>query len=278
VWIGGVPLHDRFHRLFELSEHKELTMFHMCQLGWGVGGEAWSWRRRLLAWEEELEGELTLLLQNVILLVDKIDRWLWTLESSHEFCVRSAYNYMPLQPPVASTVPASSLWLKEVPLKVVLCAWRLFRDRLPTKDNILHRGIIGNDSRLCVRVCGSTKTLAHLFLLSNHFGFVWYHIYRWIGISTTMPLLVLDHFNQFRDVGGVSKRRRSILQVISFATVWKIWKERNNKLFNGTECSIVQVVDKIKSLTFMWLKAKFANLSLNYHGWWLSPFTLLGIG
>jgi len=57
------------------------------------------------------------------------------------------------------------------------------------------------------------------------------------------------------------------MQVLWFATVWEIWKERNNMLFNGKEFSILKVVDKIKSFSFMWLKAKFASLPLNYHGW-----------
>ena len=59
---------------------------------------------------------------------------------------------------------------------------------------------------------------------------------------------------------------------------WEIWKERNNRLFNGKERPVYKVVDKIKSLAFMWLKAKNTSLSINYHGWWLSPFTILGIG
>jgi len=49
------------------------------------------------------------------------------------------------------------------------------------------------------------------------------------------------------------------------------------RLFNGNECSIMQVVDKDKSLTFMWLKVKFPSLPFNYHGWRLSPFTMLGV-
>jgi len=34
----------------------------MCQflLGWGEGGDAWKWRRRLLAWEEKLVGNVVL--------------------------------------------------------------------------------------------------------------------------------------------------------------------------------------------------------------------------
>ncbi|RHN41893.1 putative reverse transcriptase zinc-binding domain-containing protein [Medicago truncatula] len=39
-------------------------------------------------------------------------------------------------------VTTTTIWLKHVPLKVTLFAWRLFRNRLPTKDNLLMRGII----------------------------------------------------------------------------------------------------------------------------------------
>jgi len=49
-------------------------------------------------------------------------------------------------------------------------------------------------------------------------------------------------------------------------------------LFKDKECSVLQVVDKIKSLIFMWLKAKYATISFNFHGWWLSLFTMLDIG
>ncbi|GAU23074.1 hypothetical protein TSUD_183740 [Trifolium subterraneum] len=32
-------------------------MAEMSSLGWGVGGEAWVWRRQLRGWEEEMLGE-----------------------------------------------------------------------------------------------------------------------------------------------------------------------------------------------------------------------------
>jgi len=76
-----------------------------------------------------------------------------------------------------------------------------------------------------------------------------------------------DHFNQFTALGGLARARQSILQVLWFATSWEIWKETNNRIFNDKQCSILQVVNKIKSLSFLWLKAKFPSLPLNYHGW-----------
>jgi len=92
------------------------------------------------------------------------------------------------------------------------------------------------------------------------------------------PQHLQKHFIQFSYIAGSSKVRQSILQVIWFATVWEIWKERYNRLFTDKIYTVTQVVDKIKSLTFMWLKAKFNTFPFNFHGWWLSPFTLLDIG
>jgi hypothetical protein len=54
LWWEGCSLARSFGRLFELAKNKLVTVSGMFVLGWGVGGEAWKWRRRLLAWEEEL--------------------------------------------------------------------------------------------------------------------------------------------------------------------------------------------------------------------------------
>lgn len=163
-----------------------------------------------------------LLLHGVTLQVDRIDRWLWTLETSHVFSVRSAYNLLTFQSSTVSWVAVSSLWNKDIPLKVVLFAWRLFRDRLPTNDNLLRCGVIHNDVRLCVSGCGIEENLDHLFLHCNSFGSIWFYIYRWMGMSTVIPFSIGDHFNQFTSDGGVTKARRSILQVLWYATTWEI--------------------------------------------------------
>jgi len=222
--------------------------------------------------------ELISLLVTVTLQVNKEDKWLWTLETSNIFTVRSLYNFITSQPQVGLPIVASSIWHKDVPLKVVLFSWRLFRDRLPTKDNLLRRGVIDHESRTCVAGCDLVESSTHLFLHCNTFGSVWHLIYSWLGVPVTTPFYVPDHFHQFGFSGGFGIKRRSILQVIWFAAVWEIWKERNNRLFKGKECPVHQVVERIKAISYMWLKEKFITLPFNLHGWWLSPFTILGIG
>ena len=163
-------------------------------------------------------------------------------------------------------------------MKVVLFAWRLLHDRLPTKDNLYHRGVIVADDRLCVGGCRSLESSTHLFLHCNIFGGVWQLIHRWLGVCSVLPYDPADYLIQFGSLGGnCSMVRQSILHLIWYATTWEIWKERNSRLFNDKVCPTHQIVDKIKSLSFMWLKVKLPNLAVNYHGWWLNPVTMLGI-
>lgn len=100
--------------------------------------------------------------------MDKEDRWIWNLKNSNVFSVRSVYNYLTAQPIVDVPVDAKLFWHKDIPLKVVIFAWRLLRNRLPTKDNLIRRGVINNDSIMC----GSSETFNHVFLHCCIFGSV----------------------------------------------------------------------------------------------------------
>ena len=53
-WLEGKPMCNLFTRLYELAENNLDTVAGMFARRWGVNGEAWKWRRRLFAWEEEL--------------------------------------------------------------------------------------------------------------------------------------------------------------------------------------------------------------------------------
>jgi len=51
----------------DLSVDKGVTVDVMASRGWGVGGGAWVWRRRLFAWEEECVRECCALLHDIVL-------------------------------------------------------------------------------------------------------------------------------------------------------------------------------------------------------------------
>ena len=85
-WYDDVPFCDRFSRLFDLAENKDITVRDMFSMGWEDGGEGWQWRRRLWAWEEELVAECRVLLSNINLQDTTSDSWLWMLDSTGGYC------------------------------------------------------------------------------------------------------------------------------------------------------------------------------------------------
>ncbi|GAU42262.1 hypothetical protein TSUD_327400 [Trifolium subterraneum] len=106
-WVEGIPLCDRFGRLFDLAETKGRTVAEMFSLGWGVDGEAWEWRRQLWVWEEEMLRECQTLFSLFTLQIQSLDRWQWQPDSVEGYTVRgsiSAFDF--------SGYPQNQTWLR----------------------------------------------------------------------------------------------------------------------------------------------------------------------
>ncbi|GAU26521.1 hypothetical protein TSUD_361540 [Trifolium subterraneum] len=151
--------------------------------GVGVDGEAWEWRRQLWACEEEMLRECQALLLNLSLqaIMDDADKLIW---HSH------------------------------VPLKVSIFAWRLLRDRLPTKTNMVTRGILSPAAHFCITGCGEAESAHHLFISCSTFGSLWTSVCSWIDITPVHSASIRDYFVQFTCSAGGSRARRSFLQLI----------------------------------------------------------------
>ncbi|XP_024636402.1 uncharacterized protein [Medicago truncatula] len=228
-WLEGSPFCVRFPRLFDLAENKTITVASLFYLGTEQEGEGWRWRRRLWAWEELLLEECRALLFDISLVPNVSDTWEWLPDTAERY---------------------------SVPLKVSVFAWRLIRDRLPTKANLATRGVISANDIFCVSGCGHVETADHLFLSCNTFASLWQQVRDWMGILGVDPIIITDHLVQFIHLAGVGKAKRSFLQLIWLLCSWVLWSERNNRLFNKSVNLVPQLLDK---------------------RWWSDPFACLGL-
>ncbi|MCH83355.1 putative non-LTR retroelement reverse transcriptase, partial [Trifolium medium] len=249
-WVDGTTLRERFGRLFDLAENKSASVAEMFVRGWGTGGEAWVWRRQLRAWEEELLGECQSLLLTISLQDHVSDRWQWQPDPDDGYTVRGTYQLLTAQAAVTLDAAAGLIWHPQVPLKVSILAWRLLRDRLPTKANLVTRAILSSEDHLCVSGCGEVETAQHLFLSCSTFGALWSLVSSWIGSSLVTAQTLSDHFVQFTGSAGGLRARHSFMQLIWLACVWVVWTERNNRLFRGSANSLHCMLDKIKTFSF----------------------------
>nr|GEW64099.1 RNA-directed DNA polymerase, eukaryota [Tanacetum cinerariifolium] len=98
--------------------------------------------------------------------VDMFDRWVWSLEGSSDFTVSSVRKLIDdvLLPEVSS----KTRWIKAVPIKVNVHAWKVKIDCLPTRFNISRRGR-DIESILCP-ICGNVVESSRNLLFTCRFS------------------------------------------------------------------------------------------------------------
>jgi len=137
-------------------------------------------------WEEELVGECIVCLTNFSFQADRVDRWIWMLHDSNCYTISSAYYFLTdldLDTHQQHNNNYRFLWLKAVPLKVLIFAWRLFLNRIPTRDKPFQCRVLLVSEQGCIANCGYNEDREHLFLTCGFFGGVWNIIAEWLGFS-----------------------------------------------------------------------------------------------
>jgi hypothetical protein len=247
-------------------------------VGWDGNGRAWVWRRRLHAWEEESVGECVALLCNIILQDSVQDSWRWTLNPNHGYSVKEAYRYITDSGAMVDRSQVDDVWSNHIPSKVSLLGWRLLRNRLPTKDNLVRRGILSLTDGNCVAAgCNVLETASHLFMHCNVSDSLWSNVRCWLGIDLVYPAELRHHFIQFTRMSGLPRTTHLFFTVIWFATIWVLWKERNNCVFQNTSASSSILLERVKQHSFLWLKSKQTALLYSFYDWWKHPLYCMGV-
>ncbi|RHN56553.1 putative reverse transcriptase zinc-binding domain-containing protein [Medicago truncatula] len=192
------------------------------------------------------------------------DRWLWLPDPVGGYTVRGAYVILIEGAHPLLTEAMDLVWHRQVPLKVSIFAWRLLRDRLPSKANLAARGVLSSEATLCVMGCGHVETAEHLFLFCPNTVLLWQQVRNWLGSMGADPNNLHDHLVQFTYSTGVGKAKRSFLQLIWILCTWIVWIERNNRLFGNVVTDVPRLLDKVKLLSLRWLKAKKKRVCLWY--------------
>nr|GEX06703.1 hypothetical protein [Tanacetum cinerariifolium] len=88
--------------------------------------------------ESQQHDHLSVLLDSVIL-SNMEDRWFWDLNGDGVFRVKDVRIL--LDEAFLPKMEVPTLWIKSIPIKVNVFAWKLFLDRLPTRSNLAQRNV-----------------------------------------------------------------------------------------------------------------------------------------
>nr|GEY69912.1 RNA-directed DNA polymerase, eukaryota, reverse transcriptase zinc-binding domain protein [Tanacetum cinerariifolium] len=128
IWIEDKALKNRYPRIYSLETCNMITVgMELAQTSLDS-----SFRRVPRGGvEQEQFDELSALVYDVTL-TPMSDRWIWTLKSSGDFFVASVRKV--IDDKSLSKIDSKTRWIKYVPIKVNVHAWKVKIDSLPTRD------------------------------------------------------------------------------------------------------------------------------------------------
>ncbi|XP_058726570.1 uncharacterized protein LOC131597930 [Vicia villosa] len=208
-WVDNHFLKELFPKLFLVSSLRRMAVASMG--GWVDG--VWKWgnfgvvlgddTERLVV-AEHTSLHALLLGRNVFL--EGRDKVEWCDSGGVSFSVASCYDFMvgytyPLGPPNRFDEAKDLIWKVLVPFKIKVFGWRLFINRLPTKDLLMFRGIsLSIENSMCA-FCGIIpESCDHSFFKCDKTRVVWREIKVWVGKPVTG--LEEDCLQSFMDWNG----------------------------------------------------------------------------
>lgn len=166
----------------------------MCEQLDGVWRWKLRWRRSLFAWVESLLVELLICINNVSKKNQPEDSWWWLCDPSAVYSLKSAFHI--LQTSIANSSGLANLqnsdffkklWCNKVPMKLMVFAWQMILDRIPTKCNLQKRNILNQNQSLTCALCSQhEESMMHLFFNCNFASLIWCKVYACLSFSITL--------------------------------------------------------------------------------------------
>ena len=133
--------------------------------------------------------------------------------------------------------------------------WCSLQEKGLTLENIADR------CSLCGR---EDETINHLFLHCDFAAFIWKHFLKVRGISWCLPSSLVDMVEAWQ-LGPFTGCGLLMSKCSSFAIIWSIWKERNDRIFKASQTAVEDIVPLVTLRLSKWLlcKKEFSNLKLD---------------
>ncbi|KAL5180582.1 putative ribonuclease H protein [Glycine soja] len=173
------------------------------------GGFKGAWRRPLFNNEITMAVNFLKDVERSVIQQNGRDAWVWMADPSGSYSVQSAYKVM--RGPIVDGIKDRAfeeLWQLKIPTKYAVFAWRLLRDRLPTRIN-LHRRQIDILDRHCPFCSREEEEAGHLFFHCNTIIRIWWESLSWVNKSAAFPKDPRQHFLQHGDILNEGRRATS---------------------------------------------------------------------
>ncbi|GJT39675.1 RNA-directed DNA polymerase, eukaryota, reverse transcriptase zinc-binding domain protein [Tanacetum coccineum] len=187
---------------------------------------------------------------SMITLSSAIDRYVWSLENSGEFSVKSIRQVIDAN--CFPVIHSATRWVKSVPLKVNIMAWKIKMDGLPTRMNISRRGI-EIDSIVCPICNSGAESSCHIFFQCNLVRQLARKISSWWNVDYVDVSSYEEWYTWLVSL-RLQANLKAVFEGIFYCLWWSVWMFRNKILFEKDTPSQARIFDNIVSNSYYWCK------------------------
>ncbi|GJW89939.1 RNA-directed DNA polymerase, eukaryota, reverse transcriptase zinc-binding domain protein [Tanacetum coccineum] len=246
AWCGDVAFKNLVPRLYALETMKSIEVTSKLS----HAGLEFSFRRNPRGGVEQAQFELLKEKVEAVILSNANDGWRWSLVDSGEFSVLSVRKL--IDDALLPKVNMKTRWIKAVPIKINVHAWKVKHDYLPTRFNISRRGM-EIDSILCPMCDCTAESSRHLFFSCKFVSEIMRKITRWWDME-------YKEINSFEDcllwilAIRLPIKQKQVFEGICYVVWWYTWKWRNKKIFGQEAPSKANILDDVVSSSFYWIR------------------------
>ncbi|KAK1424743.1 hypothetical protein QVD17_20081 [Tagetes erecta] len=203
--------------------------------------------------------------------INKRDAWVWRGNESGMFSTASCRTWMSMGR--IQTSSKSISWLKWVPPNVLCFIWKLDLGRIPVARNLIVRGVqdIPISCSLCAR---EPEDIDHLFIRCPTAEEIWRRVSWWANINLYQAKSVGD-LMLIQQNNRLTKMQLKSTTLIIYTTIWLLWKNRNSWIFEKRRFSVINMLEKIKTQAFVWVKNRGAKVIVDWEKWSSCPLNAI---
>ncbi|GJV98858.1 RNA-directed DNA polymerase, eukaryota [Tanacetum coccineum] len=197
------------------------------------------------------------------------DRWVWDLNGDGIFRVKDA-RYL-LDDFFLPKVDIPTRWVKFIPIKLNIFAWKVSLNRLPTRLNLVRRGV--SVAPVSCSIClGSLEDLDHLLFGCNMASDIARSICKWWNLVWSPFVSYSSWLSWFKDI-RMHSNPKMVLEGVFYTAWWSIWLFRNQLLFTESHPKKEVIFDDIVRRSFLWCSSR-GKQSFRWDSWLQHPYLI----